>query len=183
MEVDAARRPRHLATVTAVRRLVGRHRATSRDGSNVPSKQRVAGSNLPGAPRFMVPDLGFVPLPCQMPSLSFRAPRGQPGRPQRRASEGRGESCRARHPGDRPPTVPAVSRCRARQHHGQAVSLALGAPGAVKICHSDGPERRALSGSAPPGPIGARRTSAGYLLGAVVSVTRTRRVYRATLRS
>ena len=25
-------------------------------------------------------------------------------------------------PGDRPPAVPAVSRCRARQHHGQAVS-------------------------------------------------------------
>ena len=23
----------------------------------------------------MAPDLGFVPLPCQMPSLSFRAPR------------------------------------------------------------------------------------------------------------
>ena len=31
-------------------------------------------------------------------------------------------------PGDRPPAVPAVSRCRACQHHGQAVTLAAGAP-------------------------------------------------------
>ena len=36
-------------------------------------------------------------------------------------------------PGDRPPAVPAVSRCRARQHHDQAVSLAPGAPIAEKI--------------------------------------------------
>jgi hypothetical protein len=35
-------------------------------------------------------------------------------------------------PGDRPPGVPAVSRCRARQHHGQAVSVAPSAPVAVK---------------------------------------------------
>jgi hypothetical protein len=33
-------------------------------------------------------------------------------------------AARARHPGDRPPAVPAVSRCRARQHHGQAESVA-----------------------------------------------------------
>jgi hypothetical protein len=31
-------------------------------------------------------------------------------------------------PGDRPPAVPAVSRCRARQHHGKAVTLAPDAP-------------------------------------------------------
>jgi hypothetical protein len=31
-------------------------------------------------------------------------------------------------PGDRPPAVPAVSRCRARQHHGQADGVAPGAP-------------------------------------------------------
>ena len=38
-------------------------------------------------------------------------------------------------PGDRPPAVPPVSRCRARQHHGQAVTLAPGAPVAGE-CHS-----------------------------------------------
>jgi hypothetical protein len=40
-------------------------------------------------------------------------------------------------PGDRPPAVPAVSRCRARQHHGRAVTLApvRRSPGE---CHSDG---------------------------------------------
>ena len=53
-------------------------------------------------------------------------------------------------PGDRPPAVPAVSRCRARQHHGQAVILAPDAPVAGKMSQPTGPERRALSGSAPP---------------------------------
>ena len=38
-------------------------------------------------------------------------------------------------PGDRPPAVPAVSRCRARQHHDQAVNVAPSAPAAGK-CHS-----------------------------------------------
>jgi hypothetical protein len=70
----------------------------SRDGSNVPSKQRVVGSNpagrtagrtagraMPGAPRFMTPDRGFVPLPCQMLSLSCRAQRGHVRRPHRQA--------------------------------------------------------------------------------------------------
>lgn len=28
-------------------------------------------------------------------------------------------------PGDRPPTVPAISRCRTRQHHGLALTVAL----------------------------------------------------------
>jgi hypothetical protein len=41
-----------------------------------------------------------------------------------------------RGPGDRPPAVPAVSCCRSRQHHGQAVTVASGAPGSVKW-HSD----------------------------------------------
>jgi hypothetical protein len=36
-------------------------------------------------------------------------------------------------PGDRPPAVPAVSRCRARQRHDQAVKVAPGALGAVKM--------------------------------------------------
>ena len=36
-------------------------------------------------------------------------------------------------PGDRPPAVPAVSRCRAPQHHGQAVTLAPGAPTARRM--------------------------------------------------
>ena len=40
-----------------------------------------------------------------------------------------------RGPGDRPPAVLAVSRCRARLHHDQAVTLAPGAPIAGK-CHS-----------------------------------------------
>ena len=53
-------------------------------------------------------------------------------------------------PGDRPPAVPAVSRCRARQHHGQADSLAPECAGAVKMSQRPGPERRALSGLAPP---------------------------------
>ena len=53
-------------------------------------------------------------------------------------------------PGDRPPAVPAVSRCRARQHHDQAVSLAPSAPIAGKDVTATGPERRALSGLAPP---------------------------------
>ena len=37
-------------------------------------------------------------------------------------------------PGDRPPAVPAVSRCRARQHHGQTVTLVPDAPIAMR-CH------------------------------------------------
>ena len=52
-------------------------------------------------------------------------------------------------PGDRPPAVPAVSRCRARQHHDQAVTFAP-IRRSLGRCHSDGAERRALSGSAPP---------------------------------
>ena len=36
-------------------------------------------------------------------------------------------------PGDRPPAVPAVSRCRARQHHGQAENVAQDAPIAVNV--------------------------------------------------
>ena len=48
METDAVRLLRQSATIIAARWLVGRHQATSRDGSNVPSKQRVAGSNPAG---------------------------------------------------------------------------------------------------------------------------------------
>jgi hypothetical protein len=53
-------------------------------------------------------------------------------------------------PGYRPPAVPAVSRCRARQYHGQEVTLAPGAPGAVKDVTATRAERRALSGLASP---------------------------------
>ena len=41
-------------------------------------------------------------------------------------------------PGDRPPAVPAVSRCRARQHHGQAVTLAPDAPIAERMSQRPG---------------------------------------------
>ena len=46
-------------------------------------------------------------------------------------------SCRARHPGDRPPAVPAVSRC-ARQLHDQTVILGPGARIAVKMSQPAG---------------------------------------------
>ena len=36
-------------------------------------------------------------------------------------------------PGNRPPAVPAVSRCRARQHHDQAVKVTPSALGAMKM--------------------------------------------------
>jgi len=57
---------------------------------------------------------------------------------------------RARYPGDRPPAVPAVSRCRARQHHGQAVNVTPSTPVSERVSQARAPERRALSGSAPP---------------------------------
>jgi len=44
-------------------------------------------------------------------------------------------------PGDRPPAVPAVSRCRARQHHDQAITRTPSAPIAVKM--SQPPSRNA----------------------------------------
>jgi hypothetical protein len=82
----------------------------------------------------------YAPL-LRQSALHYRsnpgAPRVHPG-----VSPGRGGSfrrvlrtqalrrcgCRARHPPvTGPPAVPAVSCCRARQHHGQAVTLAPGA--------------------------------------------------------
>lgn len=42
-----------------------------------------------------------------------------------------------------------MSRCRARQHHNQAVSVAPDAAGAVKMSQPDA-DRRTLSRSAPP---------------------------------
>ena len=41
-------------------------------------------------------------------------------------------------PGDRPHAVPAVTRCRARQHHGQADVLAPNAPTTVKMLQRAG---------------------------------------------
>ena len=58
------------------------------------------------------------------------------------ASFGRGPTARRRAahgtPGDRPPAVPAVSHCRARQHRGQAVSVAPDAPIAGKMSQPPG---------------------------------------------
>ena len=73
---------------------------------------------------------GFTPGVSPLRSGSFR-------RVLRTQAPRRG-GCRARYPGDRPPAVPAVSRCRARQHHGQAVTLALGALEAVKMSQRPG---------------------------------------------
>jgi len=50
-----------------------------------------------------------------------------------RAQALRRGGCRARHPGNRPRAVPPYSRCRARQHHGQAVTLTPDAPIAVMM--------------------------------------------------
>ena len=44
-----------------------------------------------------------------------------------------GAATAARHPGDRSPEVPAVFRCRARQHHDQADARVPAVPGAVKM--------------------------------------------------
>jgi hypothetical protein len=60
------------------------------------------------------------------------------------------DGCRARHPGDRPLAVPAASRCRARQHHGQANGAAPNGLITGKDGTAAGSERRALSGSVPP---------------------------------
>jgi hypothetical protein len=62
-------------------------------------------------------------------------------------------------PADRPPAVPAVSRCRARQHHGQAVSIAPNAPGAVKM--SQPPDRNAAQ--YPAGPSSVKGTRRSFL--------------------
>ena len=44
----------------------------------------------------------------------------------------------ARYPGDRTPAVPAVSRCRTRQHHGHTDDPAPDAPGTVKMSQPAG---------------------------------------------
>jgi hypothetical protein len=53
-------------------------------------------------------------------------------------------------PGDRPPAVPAAFRCRARQHHGQGRRARAGCADRREDVTASGPERRALSGLAPP---------------------------------
>jgi hypothetical protein len=63
---------------------------------------------------------------------------------------GRGELPRTTPPGDRPPAVPAVFRCRTCQHHDQADGVAPSTPEVVKTVTATGSERRALSGLAPP---------------------------------
>jgi hypothetical protein len=52
-------------------------------------------------------------------------------------------------PGDRPPAVPAVFRCRARQHHGRTVSFAQTAPEVVRR-NSDRADAAHYPGRAPP---------------------------------
>ncbi len=64
-------------------------------------------------------------------------------------------------PGDRPPAVPAVSRCRARQHHGQGDAPAPGAPGAVKMSQPAG--RNAAH--CPGWPLQPQRCSASRCAG------------------
>jgi hypothetical protein len=59
-------------------------------------------------------------------------------------------------PGDRPPAVPAVSRCRARQHYGQADVYAPDAPIAAKV--SQRPGRNAAH--CPGWPLQPQRCSA-----------------------
>ena len=72
-------------------------------------------------------------------------------------------------PGDRPPAVPAVSRCRARQHHDQAVTLAPDALSREDVT-ATGPERRALSGLAPPASTVLRIPLRGTRLGAPLTL-------------
>jgi len=66
---------------------------------------------------------------------------------------------RAAHgtPGDRPPAVPAVSRCRARQHHSQTAIIAPGAPIAWK-CHSHGVGTPRIVRVGPSSVKGTRRS-------------------------
>jgi len=95
--------------------------------------------------------------------VTRRSGRGSPGESRRRgaavfaASFGRKsyDAAVAAHdtPGDAPPAVPAVSRCRARQHHGQAVNLAPGAPEAVKMSQPAGRNAAHCRGQ-PSGPDG-----------------------------
>ncbi len=86
--------------------------------------------------------LGFTRGPRRCGAAAFAASFGR--KPYGAAAAAHGI------PGDRPPAVPAVSRCRACQHHDQADAHAPGAPEAVKMSQGAGPERRALSGLAPP---------------------------------
>src|SRR5262249_60428446 len=85
--------------------------------------------------------------------------RGSPGVPPLRggsfaASFGREPygAATAAHgtPGDRPPAVPAVSRCRADQHHHQDVTLASTPANRRENVTPIRPERPAQSGAAPP---------------------------------
>ena len=73
---------------------------------------------------------------------------------------GRG-GCRARHLGDRPLAVLAVSRCRAHQHHGQAVSVAPDAPIAGRMSQPQG--RNAAHG--PGWPVQPQRCFASRYAG------------------
>jgi hypothetical protein len=68
---DARPQPAH---IRAVRWLIERHRATHRDGSTVPSKQRVAGSN-PAGRTHMCSDLGKLVSLGRRPSCFGQATR------------------------------------------------------------------------------------------------------------
>ncbi len=58
-------------------------------------------------------------------------------------------------PGDGPPAVPAVSRCRARQQHGRAIIVTPGAPEAVKMSRQPGPETPRIVRAGPSSLNGA----------------------------
>jgi hypothetical protein len=80
--------------------------------------------------------------------------------------------CRTAPPGDRPPAVPAVPCCRAREHHGQAVNVAPSVPAermsqraGRSAAHCPGwPLQRQghpkIGEGEATGPISARQTSA-----------------------
>jgi hypothetical protein len=55
-------------------------------------------------------------------------------------------------PGDRPPALPAVSRCRVRQHHDQAVTLSPDASVAGRVSRSTGLNAAHCLGRMEAGP-------------------------------
>jgi NAD(P)-dependent dehydrogenase (short-subunit alcohol dehydrogenase family) len=71
---------------------------------------------------------------------------------------GRASAAARGTPGDRPPAVPAVSRCRARRRQDRAVTLVPVRHRRRDVTVTEAGSR-ALSGRRGPDPIGARRTS------------------------
>ena len=142
--------PTVITTSQAARRLAG---SASRDGGAIVTAHQ---HRRPGTiPRTLVPpDRSTVSM--RLPGFGtpawlqwrrccasgWRPTSRRPKRSWRRSASGSARrrigAAAAAHgtPGDRPNAVPAVSRCRTRQHHGRAVTLAPGTPAAGE-CHSD----------------------------------------------